>query len=971
MPIILSMFQRAIPRVFALLALAGAPLCAQQYSFRTFGVGDGLDNLAIRTIYQDRTGFLWVSTENGIFRYDGDRFESFATAQGVPPNSGVTFGDAPDGSLLIGGSIGLYHLVGNRFENLPGEFKSINFAQGIAADGKGHTFAGTDGGLLELAAQPGEDGFSMRMLPLPPGTTGAGAYGVFADGDAFWYGCGDQLCRMDAQGTTVYGQENGLPGHAVIAIQKDHAGNLWAHVRNAGVFVRPAGKARFEQPVLPFSSVTPVGIAGVDRDGRILLTTAEGLLIGDEKGWQKIDRSVGLRGAVYSALEDRQHSLWIGLAGLGLAQWRGYREWESYSNDNGLTSDIAYELLQREDGSLWVGTEAGLLRGERRQFGMAFKPVQGMMGFAVHSVQQAKDGSIWIGTESRGVARMDARTLKPEWFGEAQGLFGKAAYTLRFDHEQRLWAATDAGLFVATPPYQRFARVTQLPAKRFWAIAEGTDGTLWAGGAEGLFESTLSGWKRLTRANGLSNQEVLALGAGPNAVLWVGYRYGGGIDRVHPRPGGVTIEKGVQRNGTDGLIYFLDFDATGRLWVGTQRGVDMWDGAHWSHYDMQDGLAWDDCNLNSFAAEPDGTVWIGTSGGLSRFKPRPHSSPDAPPEVVFTRLAMGETDVSGLHDPSFRIHDNSLVARYSALNASRGNGVNFRYRLGGASSNWTETTERELHFANLAPGAYRLEVAARQSDGEWSGRTAEFSFHILTPWYLTWWFATLCVLIPLSLVAGLLRLRFLSAKRRERELILLVERKTADLIRANQDLQRLSYSDPLTGLANRRSFDGMLERECARLRRSNSMLSLLCIDADHFKAVNDSQGHQKGDEYLIALGAELTRLCRRQVDLAARTGGEEFAMILPETGSADAERFAESVRVAIEALRLPHPASPVFPFLTVSVGVATASRNWCGTRDCLAAAADRALYAAKKSGRNRVCVAPREAVAEQSAPLVR
>jgi diguanylate cyclase (GGDEF)-like protein len=390
----------------------------------------------------------------------------------------------------------------------------------------------------------------------------------------------------------------------------------------------------------------------------------------------------------------------------------------------------------------------------------------------------------------------------------------------------------------------------------------------------------------------------------------------------------------------------------------------MWDGARWGHYDTNDGLAGDDCNLNAFAEEPDGTVWIGTGGGLSRFKPLPRLAPDAPLEVVFTRLAIGQKDVSGLRNPSFGIHASSLVARYSALNAPRENEVVFRYRLGGATSSWTETTQRELQFANLAPGAYRLEIDAQESDGAWSGHSAEFPFRILTPWYLTWWFECLYTLIPFSVVAGALRLRYLGAQRRERELVRLVEEKTTNLQQANEELSRLSFTDPLTGLANRRVFDQTLDRECARMNRTNSTLSLLSIDADHFKALNDSQGHQKGDEYLVALGAELTRLCRREVDLAARCGGEEFAIILPETNAADAERFAESVRLAIADLQLPHPASPVASFLTVSVGVATARPEWCCTREALAAAADRALYAAKRAGRNRVCVARWEADAE-------
>jgi hypothetical protein len=112
----------------------------------------------------------------------------------------------------------------------------------------------------------------------------------------------------------------------------------------------------------------------------------------------------------------------------------------------------------------------------------------------------------------------------------------------------------------------------------------------------------------------------------------------------------------------------------------------MWDGSHWGHYDARDGLAWDDCNLNAFAEEADGTVWIGTSGGLSRFKPRRYRTPEAPPEVVFTKLFMGLTDVSGQRNPSLAIRSSSLIARYAAPNAPRQNGIVFRYRLEGANS---------------------------------------------------------------------------------------------------------------------------------------------------------------------------------------------------------------------------------------------------------------------------------------------
>jgi diguanylate cyclase (GGDEF)-like protein len=942
-----------------ILALTSGMLYAQEYSFRYFGVTEGLTNLGVAEIYQDRVGFIWVSTENGIFRYDGDRFEAFGPEQGIPSNPSAALGDAPDGTLLAGGLFGLYRLHGNRFEKLSFDFKTVSWAQGIQADGKGHTFLGTDSGLKELYVEPGKDGFAMRGFPQPPGTTGSGAWGVLVDGDTLWYGCGNELCRKDSNGTAVYGRESGLPEHACMTIRKDRDGNLWVRARNVGVFELPAGESKFRRPDTPFTPEAMGGVSGIDADGRILLPTSEGLLIREENGWQKIDRTVGLRGTVYSVLEDRQHTLWIGLEGRGLAQWLGYREWENYTTASGLGNDLVYEMLPRADGSMLVGTEGGLFRGERRQLSMVWKQVAGVGNSPVHSVQLAPDGDIWLGTETHGAGRLHLPAGSVEWFGDEQGLAARQAYTLRFDREKRLWAATEAGLFVANAPYRRFSRITELPATRIWAVAEGRDGTIWAGGTGGLYSYEAGRWKNFTKTDGLSNQEVLSLGADANGKMWVGYRFGGGIDRVQSSPGGLVVENGVQRRGTDGIVYFLDFDAAGRLWAGTERGVDAWDGSRWSHYDIRNGLAGDDCNLNAFASEADGTVWIGTSAGLSHFKPRSSGSPDAPIKVVFTHLVMGTTDVSGLQNPSFGIPSNSLIARYAAPNASREDATVFRYRLKGANAAWTETPQQELQFAQLAPGAYRLEVEAQDENSAWGRHGAEFPFVILTPWYWSWWFIGVCMLVPLSGAGAVLRFRMMSAQRRVRELAQLVEEKTVDLRRANAELQRLSSTDPLTGLANRRVFDHTLEMECARLQRSGTAVSLLMIDVDHFKDMNDSQGHQRGDECLMRVATELTRLVKRQIDLVARYGGEEFAVILPATSAADAERLGESTRLAIAGLKLPHLASPVAPFLTVSVGVATATVEGWKTPEELVAAADEALYSAKRSGRNRAVVSVR------------
>ena len=167
-------------------------------------------------------------------------------------------------------------------------------------------------------------------------------------------------------------------------------------------------------------------------------------------------------------------------------------------------------------------------------------------------------------------------------------------------------------------------------------------------------------------------------------------------------------------------------------------------------------------------------------------------------------------------------------------------------------------------------------------------------------------------------------------------------------------LRSQTFADGLTGIANRRHFDVAIEREHRRARRHGTPLSLLMIDIDHFKAYNDHYGHQKGDQCLIQVAAALSGMLKRSAELMARYGGEEFAMILPDTDTAQATQMAETIRARAEALAIAHAHGGASGMVTVSIGVATRSVASAVNIDTLIGAADRALYRAKKNGRNRV-----------------
>ncbi len=179
------------------------------------------------------------------------------------------------------------------------------------------------------------------------------------------------------------------------------------------------------------------------------------------------------------------------------------------------------------------------------------------------------------------------------------------------------------------------------------------------------------------------------------------------------------------------------------------------------------------------------------------------------------------------------------------------------------------------------------------------------------------------------------------------------KRNEEELLRLKRELEDLSYKDGLTGLANRRMFELVLEREWQTAARHQRALSLIVVDIDFFKQYNDSCGHVAGDECLRDVARRLASASRKQ-DLVARLGGEEFVLLLPETDAEGAAAVAERCRKLVWDASIPHPASAVGPHLSVSAGVGT--RIPREGEDALAflEAVDARLYQAKQQGRNRV-----------------
>ena len=273
---------------------------------------------------------------------------------------------------------------------------------------------------------------------------------------------------------------------------------------------------------------------------------------------------------------------------------------------------------------------------------------------------------------------------------------------------------------------------------------------------------------------------------------------------------------------------------------------------------------------------------------------------------------------------------------------------------------------------NLWLGALALDAAMSRNDGPWNGRVAALTFSVAPRFFETGWFCGLCVLVALltAFAAHRLRIRKIAARSADfaaqaadrtaklEEANALLSERTRELEEANRRLELLSTVDGLTEAANRRQFDHVLDAEWRRCARTGLPLALLMIDIDHFKPFNDGYGHVTGDVCLKKVAGVVRRLVQRAGELVARYGGEEFAVLLPGSDAPHARELAESIRLEVELLAIAHAYSKVAPVITISAGVAAMIPIYGNTPGELISAADRALYYAKQTGRNRVSLTP-------------
>jgi diguanylate cyclase (GGDEF)-like protein len=928
----------------ALLALAGGS-AAQELSLQEYGQVDGLRNLAVQALAQDASGFVWAGTQNGLYRLDGARFERIGLAEGL---SGVSSLAVDGARLWIGTADALWLREDGRLQRLPAR---AGDPQAVAPAAEGVWIV--DDGRLARLARAADGRWRREDVPEAARVAGRGTVRSVAAGadGALWFSCGDRICARLGGRYASWGPSQGVPADAWQALLLAADGSVWAR-GVTHVLQRPPGAAAFIDRTDGRDLPDPLGSYPLAEDAqhRIVGAARATFERWNGRGWERFGTASGLPagGRIQALLSDREGGLWIGMLGAGVLRWRGYGQWENWSVAGGLPHDAVWRFARagapgRE--TLYAATGLGVAALDEAT--RRFVPLAPTAGQEIYALAADARGTLWAGSTGGTLWHWPAGTGAAP---VSQALASAPSVSNIFvQRSGELWVGTDGGLQHRARDAAPAAPVTAVEPASAAAANDGNacetpDGTLWLAGDRGLRRLRAGRWDRP-----LDERPLLALACLRDGSVLVS---GGadGLRRAVPAGDGSLRVLDATPPALRGLIVqALLEDRRGWWWVATDAGVLVGNGAAWRLLDQSGGLVWNDTSGGALFEDRDGSIWIGTSRGLSHVLAvealfRPAASPtflravrrgdrplaaDAPLQLAWSHEPL-EID---LETPAYR--DRAVLG--------------MEYRLLGFDERWTRTEHLDVRLTGLPPGRYRFEARAVDRDLGLPSPGAGLDIEIDPPWWRTPAAAAAAALAVLLAGWSLARWRLRIHVLRERRLEAVVAERTRELEASREQLRELASRDALTGVWNRRALTEILAREALRCARERQPLAVALTDIDHFKRVNDTHGHPAGDAVLREFAARLAGGLR-PYDAVGRYGGEEFVVVMP---GLDVRRPEHRAR--LQALHARIAATPMaVGTVTCSFGVAGTDGAAAVDVDALVASADAALYRAKRAGRDRI-----------------
>ncbi len=923
--------------VLCCLTLATALAPGLHPSFDRLGIDQGLGSERVQVITQDREGFLWIGTWNGLYRYDGHQFRLFEHNTSDPQSLGqdgvFALLAARDGGLWVGlGEGGI-----DRFDPSTGGFvhhrsdpaTPLAFFSGpvtaLAEDSQGDIwFSLGSEGVCQLNPLTG----AIRRFRHDPAdqtslVSDATLSLLFDRSGALWVGTDRGLDRLDPlTGRFTHflndpADGGNLLAQRILSMVQDASGALWLADYEKGLHrFDPVTARAVRFPAAEAAS----GDLGLDNPHCVFIDGSGALWVGtNTSGLKRYSpetkqfssyrndpgdpRSLPV-GGVRAAFEDRSGSLWFAVDGSGLAAWHPSKPvFEHYTAANnpgrassGLASNFVRAIYQDRFGLVWIGGSGGLDQldpASGRVVHFVHDPTnpRSLTGNSVYSIIEDAAGSLWVGTY-RGLNRLDRRTGTFTRFqheaGDSRSLTGNFVYALARDLNGGLWIGSISGLDRWIPATGTFLHYPSIPPNAV-ALCQGSNGELWVGSnGGGLYrlqpDTGLSSRyaRDETNPNTLSSDSVLGVYQGKDGLVWVSTS--GGLNRLDPATGLVKRYHRGDGLPSETIIGILE-DDQGFLWFSTYGGLSRLNPRTgvFENFGHSDGLLNLEFDVFAYSRTQDGRLWFGGKRGVDVVDPRQLGGNRTVPPVVVTGVSVNNLPLAAQRSSAVSLSEGERVVsfEFAVLNFINPAKNQYRYQLQGFDKEWVTTTSQRpfATYTNLNPGDYLFRVKGSNNDGVWNDTGAALRLTVVPAWWQTWWFVGFCVIAAMSLFGFVYQ-----TKARQ----LRVEKAAAAVTRVNEVKYRTLFESFPTGIAVTDSAGKILEANAM-----SSALLGLSIDEQRGRSIDGPEWQifradgtaMPSEEYAASIALREHRRVDNLEMIIARPGPEKASAWLNVTAA--------------------------------------------------------------------------------------
>lgn len=746
----------------SLLLFGPLPLSLAQYHIDSWTTDNGLPHNAVREIVQTRDGYLWLTTADGLVRFDGVRFTTFnrENSPGMVGNRITALLQDNNGDLWMGSDGSVMRLHNGVFTGYgPGSGVPNGMVSGIMLDPSGDP--------LILSTQSVLRWHKGRLETLHTGSfpNSPVSFPVirYPKSPGFW-SKNAQALELYIRGRLIsWDAQQGNPASGIRAVAEDEHGTIWAAgsgklFRHRNGRLAPVPHPPGCSPGADMSFIAAPKLELVCYGAGLPLVTSAP----DGSERHRLVDSLPPSLEPHSPTtfyQDREGILWIGTSFAGL--WRVRKQTVvTLSSGEGLRGHNVYPIYQDRAGSIWIGAWPNTLnRYYDGQF-QYFSERDGIVPY-ISALYQDRAGTLWVGAyggDRNDTSKGDGlRVFKHGRFVPPAGLRGLGVVrAILQDRLGALWFGCEDKLVRYDKGVRRiFTTRDGLATNYATVLVEDRTGNLWIGGQGGLTRLSGDRFTPFTVRNGLPSPMVRSLYVDSENVLWIG-TYDGGLGRFEQG----RFTRYTTRDGlfSSGVFQILE-DSRGYFWISSNQGIYRVQKEELNNfargktrtitsiaYGKADGMRNIECNGAHWPAgirARDGKLWFPTQDGVATIDPEQVPINQNPPSVTIESCLIDRKPVP--FDKFVRLTpaQTSFEIQYTALSFVNPERIRFRYKLDGLDQDWTDAgSRRTAYYSHLPPGDYIFKVIAANSDGVWNTLGPQLGISVLPPFYKTWWFVT-------------------------------------------------------------------------------------------------------------------------------------------------------------------------------------------------------------------------------------